>query len=35
MGRYEQLESARRKLESSANPSPSLLLEELLLPLSR
>jgi hypothetical protein len=35
LGRYEQLESARRKLESSANPSPLLLLEELLLPLTR
>ena len=35
LGRYEQLESARRKLESSANPSPLLLLEELLLPLVR
>ena len=35
LGRYEQLESARRKLESSANPSPVLLLEELLLPLVR
>ena len=35
LGRYEQLESARRKLESTANPSPLLLLEELLLPLGR
>jgi len=35
MGRYDQLENARRKLESSANPSPLLLLEELLLPLAR
>ena len=35
LGRYGQLESARRKLESCANPSPLLLLEELLLPLVR
>lgn len=33
LARYDQLEGARRKLQSAANPNPQLLLEELLLPL--